>query len=255
METIAKPDKKGVAAVERALALLNAFEGAARPLTISELARRTGLYKSTALRLIHSLKTEGFVSQTPEGTYQLGISFFRLARSVQIPDSLDQRIRPVMEKLVERGSESPSFHVRAGGNTRICILRVDSRHSTLDHVKTGVALPLDRGTGRVFQAYDGSGVDERCERIRADGYVVSFGETDPDCAAVAAPVFGIGDELLGVLSLSGPKFRFDPQTVRSQIALLLPAAAELTLLLGGTRRLELSVQNSTNVRKNLAAVI
>lgn len=230
-------DKKGgVAAVARALSLLNAFEGATGPLTISELARRTGLYKSTALRLIQSLRAEDFVAQLPDGSYQLGPSFLRLARSVHMPDSLEERILPMLKQLVESGSESPSFHVRAGADKRVCILRMDSLHSTLDRVKTGMALPLDRGAaGHVFRAWDGSGRGESFARIRAEGYAVSFGETDPDCAAVAAPVFGIGNEVLGVLSLSGPRFRFDDATVRAQVALLLPAAAALTRAMGGTR--------------------
>ena len=227
-------DKKGVAAVDRALSLLNAFEGATGPLTISELARRTGLYKSTALRLIQSLKAEGFVAQLPAGTYQLGPSFLRLSRSFQMPHSLEELILPAMKSLVESGSESPSFYVRSGADKRICILRVDSHHSTLDRVKTGMALPLDRGAaGRVFLACDGTGTGEEYDRIRTEGYAVSFGETDPDCAAVAAPVFGIGNELLGVISLSGPRYRFDSQTVDAQIALVLPAAAELTRIMGG----------------------
>ncbi|ESR25361.1 IclR family transcriptional regulator [Lutibaculum baratangense] len=239
MATVTKTsdEKKGVAAVARALSLLNAFEGAAEPLTISELARRTGLYKSTALRLIQSLKAEDFVAQLPDGSYQLGSSFVRLARSVQMPSSMEERILPVLRRLVEQGSESPSFHVRAGDDKRVCILRVDSRHSTLDRVKTGMALPLDRGAaGRVFLAYDGTGKGEAYDRIRAGGYAVSFGETDPDCAAVAAPVFGIGNELLGVLSLSGPRVRFDEETVNAQVTLLLPAAAALTRAMGGSIR-------------------
>ena len=46
---------QGVAAVNRALSILQAFEGETEALTLALLARRTGLYKSTLLRLIASL--------------------------------------------------------------------------------------------------------------------------------------------------------------------------------------------------------
>src|SRR3546814_20515427 len=49
-----QPKAAGVAAVERALTILAAFAQASEPLTLSELSRRSGLYKSPALRLLES---------------------------------------------------------------------------------------------------------------------------------------------------------------------------------------------------------
>ena len=46
----------GVAAVNRAISLLAALEATAKPLTLADLARATGLYKSTILRLLVSLE-------------------------------------------------------------------------------------------------------------------------------------------------------------------------------------------------------
>ena len=51
----------GVAAVNRALSILVAFDGQAAPLSLSELSRGTGLYKSTILRLLESLLSFGDV--------------------------------------------------------------------------------------------------------------------------------------------------------------------------------------------------
>ena len=42
----------GVAAVDRALTILSAFDGEPNALTLAALSRRTGFYKSTLLRLI-----------------------------------------------------------------------------------------------------------------------------------------------------------------------------------------------------------
>src|SRR4051794_35164429 len=51
----AKPDSGGVAAVDRALMILDAFEPADESLTLSQLAQRTSFYKSTILRIAQSL--------------------------------------------------------------------------------------------------------------------------------------------------------------------------------------------------------
>ena len=45
----------GVAALDRAIAILDAFAAADRSLSLAEIAARTGLYKSTILRLANSL--------------------------------------------------------------------------------------------------------------------------------------------------------------------------------------------------------
>jgi len=46
---------EGVAALDRAIAILDAFTTADRSLSLAEIAARTGLYKSTILRLANSL--------------------------------------------------------------------------------------------------------------------------------------------------------------------------------------------------------
>jgi len=63
--------------VAKAGLILEAFRGPERVLGVSELARRCGLWKSTAHRLLAELEAIGFVER--EGTgYRLGIQLFEL---------------------------------------------------------------------------------------------------------------------------------------------------------------------------------
>lgn len=63
--------------VAKALQLLTAFRQARVDLSLSELARRAGVPKSTAFRLLGELEQSGFVSRN--GTkYRLGVSLFEL---------------------------------------------------------------------------------------------------------------------------------------------------------------------------------
>ncbi|MFT4115630.1 IclR family transcriptional regulator [Bradyrhizobium sp.] len=223
----------GVAAVDRALTILAAFEDAPEPLMLAELARRTGMYKSTLLRLMTSLQDFGYLVQLADGRYHLGPTPFRLGAVYQRANNLHDHAMPVLRQLVADGTESPSFHVRHDGKRRLCVFRVDSAHSTLDRVEAGMLLPLDRGAaGRVILAFDaekGAAHDE----IRANCIAVSFGERDPDCAGLACPVFGPGGKCAGALSLSGPKPRFTPDNIKAMSLLLLKAAGRLTRALGG----------------------
>ena len=49
--------------VRKALQLLEALVGEGRPLTLSELAERTALPKTTAFRYLYTLRSAGFVVQ------------------------------------------------------------------------------------------------------------------------------------------------------------------------------------------------
>ena len=223
----------GVAAVDRALTILSAFDGEPNALTLAALSRRTGFYKSTLLRLIASLQAHGYVLQLPDGRYHLGPTPFRLGAVYQRANHLYDHVMPVLRQLVTAGTESPSFHVRHDARQRLCVFRVDSQHSTLDRVEAGALLPLDRGAaGKVILAFDDA-KGETFAAIREAFMALSFGERDPDCAGIAAPVFGADGKLVGALSVSGPKPRFTPATIAAMSAQVLQGALRLTHALGG----------------------
>ncbi len=229
----AREGGEGVAAVERALSIVSALENADKSMTLAELAVRTGFYKSTILRLLQSLIPTGYVTRLPDGTYDLGPTAFRLGVAFTRKNALGHNVVPALQELVDRGTESASFHVRQDSDNRVCLYRVNSRHATLDRVEAGHSYALLRGAaGHIILAYDGAKGD-RYDAIRANGNDVSLGERDPSCAAVAAPVFGPRGMLVGVISLSGPRERFGEAEIAQMKATLGPIAQKLTQNLGG----------------------
>lgn len=242
---------QGVAAVDRALTILRAFEGEGEPapLTLAALARRTGLYKSTMLRLIVSLQAFGYIVQLPDGRYQLGPTLFRLGTAYQRGNRLYDHVTPVMRELVGQGTESPSFHIRHDAKSRLCVLRIDSQHATLDRVSAGALLPLDRGAaGTIILAFEDGMAGEKYDRARATFSAVSYGERDPDCAGIASPVFGADGKLAGALSVSGPRSRFTEDNVKAMVAAVADAAQRITRSLGGGLLQNGLLPNSAHVR-------
>jgi DNA-binding IclR family transcriptional regulator len=224
---------EGVAAVERALSIVAALESADHPMTLAELAVRTGFYKSTILRLLGSLIPTGYVIRLPDGGYDLGPTAFRLGVAFSRKNAIGHHVMPALHALVDLGTESASFHVRQDAHNRICLFRVNSRHATLDRVEAGHSYALLRGAaGHIILAYSGSR-GARYEAIRSDKFDVSLGERDPSCAAVAAPVFGPREMLVGVISLSGPRERFGRTEIAEMKRVLGPVAETLTINLGG----------------------
>lgn len=73
--------ERQVTSVGKALELLAAFRGTVPELGVSELARRAGMPKSTAFRLLADLEHAGFVARSG-AKYRLGLSLFELGSRV-----------------------------------------------------------------------------------------------------------------------------------------------------------------------------
>ena len=221
----------GVAAVERAFAILNAFKERESSLSLNEIANRTGMYKSTILRLLVTLIQEHCIVRLDDGTYQLGSKLLRWGGLYQGSLDLSDHVPPVLKRLAEETGEGVSFFTREN-DIRVCLFRVDSSKAVRDHVRTGDLLPLDKGAaGRVLVAFDTTVTDP--DNVPTSPLIATVGEREPDIAAIAAPVFGLRQSLRGALAVSGPASRFSITAVPQISQALTNAAAELTRRLGG----------------------
>ena len=90
-------DEGGVAAVERALSILDALTD--EKITLAELASRTKLYKSTVLRLLKSLEKFGYILRGADGTYRLGSKVLHLGALYQRYFRTSEIVPPVLERL------------------------------------------------------------------------------------------------------------------------------------------------------------
>lgn len=228
--------EEGVAAVDRALAILAALVQANGPASLAELSRATGLYKSTILRLAASLERAGYLGRLADGRFRLGPMCLNLGAAYRRAFDLGASVMPELTRLRDETGESASFYVREG-DKRVCLFRVESFHIVRNMISVGDMVPLDRGAaGRVLLAFDGEESAE-AQAIREAGFAASFGERDAETAAVAAPVIGPGGRLVGALSVSGPRHRFGEREVERFVAACTRAAIDLTRALGGADNL------------------
>lgn len=229
----AAPAEQRVEAVERALALLEAFADGTPRLSLAELASRAGLYPSTALRLAGSLLRFGYLVRGADGLYRLGPTPFRLGLLYRAAHDLADRIRPALSRLVARSGETGAFYVREGSH-RLCLFREPSPRPIRLHIEEGAALPLDRGaSGHVLMAHTG-GTGAVHGAVRARGFAISLGERDAETAGVAAPVFGQAG-FLGALGISGPMPRLGAAEAERLAPLVVDEAMALSVALGAPR--------------------
>lgn len=225
-------EEKGVATLERALSILSTFE-ASTALPLAEISRRTGLYKSTLLRVLATLEKFGYIGQQADGKYHIGVAALHLGGLYQSWVKPADLINPVLQSLVKQTGESASFNVREG-NVRVCVYRVDSLHKIRDHVRIGDTLPLGKGAvGKMLLAFGSERKNRRWASVRNACFCFTKGEIDPDTAAVAAPVFGPNNSLEGALAITGPASRYSEKQVQTMRLPLLRAALSLSRNLGG----------------------
>jgi DNA-binding IclR family transcriptional regulator len=215
-----------VEAVERALALLDAFRAGRPTMALGELAAATGFYKSTILRLAASLERFGYLIREENGVFRLGPALSRLGAVYRAGFNLGGAIRPELRRLAEATGETASFYIREG-SSRVCLFRHNSPQSARHHLDEGAELPLSAGaSAHVLVAFsDGKG--PKAKAVRQRGYCVSVGERDPQLAAVAVPVFDLAGQFRGALAISGLIGRFKDQERRAALADLSAAADRL----------------------------
>ena len=229
----ATAESTGVRSVDRALAVMSALEKAQGPQSLTDLSLATGLYKSAVLRLVQSLKNAGYIARFSNGKYSLGPTVFRLGAAYERLNPIREYIGVVLKNLVAEGSESASFHAPEGKDARICMMRVNSHHSTLDRISEGDILPLDRGaTGTLIAAFIDM-EDERLDEVRTAQFSVAVGGDDSGWADMAAAVFGANGQFRGALSLSGPAAHFTPDMIERWRRRITNAARDITLEMGG----------------------
>ena len=224
----------GVIAVTRALSLMEAFEVGESSLSLAELSRRSGMHKTTALRLARTLALSQYMVQAEDGQWRLGPAAGWLGARYQAGFDVNRVVEPTLHELVKGTGESASFYVREG-DIRACVARVEGPASVRHHVRVGERLPLDRGApGRVILAFSGA-KGEPYEAIRERGYHISIGERESEVSSVAAPIFGLNWRLLGSMCISGPSSRLTKAKLEKHAKVVIRAANQLSYALAGSR--------------------
>jgi DNA-binding IclR family transcriptional regulator len=231
----AEPDEGGgVIAVTRALTLMEAFQVGEATLSLAELSRRSGMHKTTALRLARTLALSSYMVQTEDGQWRLGPATGWLGARYQAGFDVNNVVEPSLRELSRLTGESASFYVREG-DTRACISRVEGPQAVRHHVRIGERLPLDKGApGRVILAFSGA-KGKVYEDIRERGFHISIGEREAEVSSASAPVFGLNWRLLGSMAISGPSSRLTKARLEKHAKTVMGAANQLSYALAGSR--------------------
>lgn len=240
-----------VAAVERALAVLDALEDGAEHGT-NEIARRTGINASTVSRLLATLAGAGMVEHVPgNGRYRLGVRLVQLGNSVLARIDLRSVARPHLQALAAATGETTTLSA-PGERDAITVDFVLSPASVQSIARVGrPSIAHATATGKVLLAFgtaklqsgalkaftpktitDRRKLTVELERVRRDGWAGAVGEREPELNAIAAPVLDSRGELAAIIGVQGPSSRFEEDAMRSALEELLEHAGAVSSALG-----------------------
>lgn len=243
--------------IKKSIHLLKEFSQNKVELGITELSKNLKLPKSTILRILVTLASEGFVVKNPENQkYSLGIELFKLGSIVQRNFDIRKYALPIMKDLANKTGESVYLNVISGWR-RVCIEKIESSNDIRRIIKLGESLPLyTGGSGKAILAYlpeeeikvflkeeklipftpntitDPAKLLQDLEEIRKQGYAIAVGERVPGATTIGAPIFNNLNKVFASLTVSGPTERLIKNKIPKFASLLKEAAKKISILLG-----------------------
>lgn len=246
--------------VVKAISLLRAAadeDGA----NVSELARRSGIPRATALRLVATLEHEGFVLRAPgDDRVSLGPELLRLARGTDVPSLLADVARPLLGDLAQAVEETVTLSVCGADGGLDLVEQVDAPNQQLrprswvgqrfplhcsatgkvllasmepERLRAALAEPLERYTP--WTITDPAELQLALDRVRTQRYAIARDEEEEGLTGVGAGIYGAAGELLGVVTAAGPTQRLDRLRGQESLVHLLEAARAIEAHLSNGR--------------------
>lgn len=253
------PDKeKGttVQSVSRALDILNYFE-TEESLGISELAERMGLSKSSVYGLVNTLTAYGYLQQTENRKYRLGIRLFELGNVMH--QRIDQRAeaKVLCGRLSEKLETTVHLAMHSAGDV-IYIDKVNDPRSIISYSQVGKRAPMYcTAVGKAMMAHlpesyreqfvysremrsateltvvTREGLEAELDAIRRRGYAMDNEELEKGICCIAAPVFNDYQEPQMAISASFLTARFVTMDVELVARQVIDFANQISRRLGG----------------------
>lgn len=205
--------------LDRLIALLDAVKHAGGAISVTDLAARTDMPKSTVSRLVTELVEQRYLTRA-DGGVALGMRLFELGARAALPRRLVSAAAPVVRHLSERTGERVGLWVQQGVDM-VSVAAVPGRLPMLP-ARAGMRSPaLTTASGKAYLAFcaDERVVDrvsaplfgDDAERFRHELMDVRTaivatdpGESYQGVVAVASPIIAPDLSVLGSISVAGP---------------------------------------------------
>ena len=222
--------------------ILDLFLEAQQGVTLTDVARRLQLPKSTAHSILQTMRRQGYLSWEPVSKrYMIGLRVMALARAAPVRELLRATARPYLESLAEDVGETVILGLLEQDGV-VYVDKVESTDAVRYTVPLGERRPLhSTSIGKLFLAewadedvraflrrvgqprytratlVDAEGLLVDLRRVRDTGIAVDAEESIDGVVGVAAPIRGPDAGLLAGLAVVGST-RVNPKLPETQAA-------------------------------------
>lgn len=250
-DTVNKPPARapsksqGVGLLVKVFQILDLFTEEQSAWTQVELARETGLARSTLSRLVRFLCANGYLMEQ-RGRYVLGFAAIDLGRRAQLQFNLVDLCYDLLEDVARRTGETAILtgYDESRGCV-VCVAQIPSRHDGLRVFENiGNSYPLHAGaTSKAVLAFlperdvskllagdltpvnpsvrmTAADLRKQIGLIRKRGCAVTTEETFPGVVGVAVPILTPRGLPLGSIAMAGPVARMDEAAVAHCVAVM-----------------------------------
>lgn len=227
-----------VQAVGRAFDVLEAVAGETAGVTT--IARRAGLPKSTAARLLETLEAVGAVERVEGTRWRLGARMSTLAAAVPASRSLVALAQPLLADLAAALGEDAGLSLpdgfdvhyvgQAEADNPVQVRDWTDTRAPMHTVPSGLVLLAEwsadalaayavRGLARLTPRTiaDRRTLDRRLREVRAKGCAWGREEFAEGIVSVAAPVRDAAGRAVAAVHVHGPAYRFPPAGVEASV--------------------------------------
>ena len=247
-----------VPGLQRGLSVLETIAAARRPLTVSEIAARLKLTRSSVFRLVYTLEFTGFLEAMEHlKTYNLGPRVLEIGFAYLASKDIIEVARADLEIL--RDNTEVSAHLAIRDTREVLYLScVQSRSGFQSNMNVGgrmaaYATPMgwlllsdlsNRELAALFEQqefepltdqtpHDLGALSQCIARAANAGHVVSRGIVEAGGSSVSAPVFDKSGRVVAAIDISGPDSAFDMDHPQDRyIREVVHAAARISARLG-----------------------
>ena len=252
-EPSAQPAKPTVQVIERMFTLLEILATREEAVSLKEISEKSGLYPSTAHRILNDLATGRFVDRPVAGSYRLGMRLLELGNLVKARLSVRDAALTPMRELHRLIQQPVNLSVRQGDEI-IYVERAYSERSGMQVVRAiGGRAPLHlTSVGKLFLAFDDpqrlrtyatrtglpgqtknsitqlTTLERELSKARQYGIARDNEELELGVRCMAAGIYDDQSKLVAGLSISAPADRLD----ESWLQKLEATAHEISAALG-----------------------
>lgn len=250
----------GITVLNRAVEIMGVFTSAQPSLGLRDIAKATGLPKSTVFRILSTLVEHEFCEMDPgTGEYSLGFALVRFADIRRRQTKLQSIAAPVMRDIRNALNETVVLSVRSG-DTRVHIDSLEGLQPMRRTADLGVHSPLYAGASSkvLLAGMDDAEIEEYLARvdlqpiqestitrretllkevatIRHVGYAESRGELIAGGGAIAVPIKNYEGATVAALDVLTPAQRYTPEHRQRCIDVMLDGARQISERLGYKR--------------------